>query len=314
MKNNRILFYILIALVCSAAGAQEYGLVLSGGGGKGAYEVGVWKALNEYGIAQRTTVISGTSVGGLNGALFACEKVPDIEALWINQVPQKLTQENGSEVLISQSGLDEIISTVPLFQLQEKKYPQVIVTTVRKRAKLVKRAINFLFFEHGEGNFAHRFVLNNEADVTEIEKELLATSAFPFVCPAVRLADGYEYTDGGEEGAGGDNLPVNPIVTSYPQVKYIVVVHLDQKQQLKKIDYDNKRLIEIWPSFDLGGMLKGTTNFSQDRISLLIEEGYKDAVKVLESEKYYPVSSYWFDTTVTIPANNNNSKNMIDGK
>lgn len=52
------------ALDCS----KEYGLVLEGGGAKGAYQIGVWKALMEYGI--KIKAIAGVSVGALNGALF----------------------------------------------------------------------------------------------------------------------------------------------------------------------------------------------------------------------------------------------------
>lgn len=47
---------------------QGVGLVLSGGGGKGAYEIGIWKALDEYGVTPNIVAISGTSVGGLNSA------------------------------------------------------------------------------------------------------------------------------------------------------------------------------------------------------------------------------------------------------
>ena len=47
---------------------KEYGLVLAGGGTKGAYEVGIWKALCEMKI--NITSIVGASIGALNGALF----------------------------------------------------------------------------------------------------------------------------------------------------------------------------------------------------------------------------------------------------
>ena len=47
---------------------EGYGLVLSGGGTKGAYEVGAWKALRELNI--NITAIVGTSIGEINGALF----------------------------------------------------------------------------------------------------------------------------------------------------------------------------------------------------------------------------------------------------
>ncbi|WP_295451236.1 patatin-like phospholipase family protein [uncultured Thiodictyon sp.] len=47
----------------------EVGLVLSGGGAKGAYHVGVLKALLEMGV--RINAIAGASIGALNGAVLA---------------------------------------------------------------------------------------------------------------------------------------------------------------------------------------------------------------------------------------------------
>ena len=46
---------------------KTYGLALEGGGAKGAYQIGAWKALREAGI--RFSAVSGTSVGALNGAM-----------------------------------------------------------------------------------------------------------------------------------------------------------------------------------------------------------------------------------------------------
>lgn len=44
-----------------------YGLVLAGGGGKGAYQLGAWKALKEMDV--RFDAIAGASIGSINGAL-----------------------------------------------------------------------------------------------------------------------------------------------------------------------------------------------------------------------------------------------------
>ena len=43
-------------------------LVLGGGGAHGAYQIGVWQALKEHNI--QFEIITGTSVGALNGALI----------------------------------------------------------------------------------------------------------------------------------------------------------------------------------------------------------------------------------------------------
>jgi NTE family protein len=48
---------------------EKYGLVLAGGGGKGAYQIGAWQALRELGISFNAIV--GTSIGSINGALIA---------------------------------------------------------------------------------------------------------------------------------------------------------------------------------------------------------------------------------------------------
>ena len=58
----------------------EYGLVLEGGGAKGAYQIGAWKALKEAGIHIKG--IAGTSVGALNGALIAMDDFEKAEKIW----------------------------------------------------------------------------------------------------------------------------------------------------------------------------------------------------------------------------------------
>lgn len=59
-----------------------YGLVLEGGGAKGAYHIGAYKAIMEEGIEIRG--IAGTSVGALNGALIAQEDFEKAYNLWYN--------------------------------------------------------------------------------------------------------------------------------------------------------------------------------------------------------------------------------------
>lgn len=48
---------------------KKIGLVLTGGGGRGAYHIGVWKALTETKLDRYVSAVSGTSVGGLNAVL-----------------------------------------------------------------------------------------------------------------------------------------------------------------------------------------------------------------------------------------------------
>jgi predicted acylesterase/phospholipase RssA len=60
---------------------KRIGLVLSGGGAKGAYQVGCWKALRKYGVTNFAAV-AGTSVGALNAVLIAANKCDLAESEW----------------------------------------------------------------------------------------------------------------------------------------------------------------------------------------------------------------------------------------
>ena len=48
---------------------KPYGLILAGGGAKGAYQMGAWKAMREIGI--KIEAIAGVSIGAINGAFIA---------------------------------------------------------------------------------------------------------------------------------------------------------------------------------------------------------------------------------------------------
>ena len=55
-------------------------LVLGGGGAHGAYQIGVWQALKEHDI--NFEIITGTSVGALNGALILQGDMKKAVNLW----------------------------------------------------------------------------------------------------------------------------------------------------------------------------------------------------------------------------------------
>ena len=95
-------------------GETVKGLVLAGGGARGSYQVGAYQALQE--IGWRPDVITGTSVGCLNGALFVTGKVAQAAELWksldihgVLEVPQgKSPEELGDFFLdvVRGGGLD----------------------------------------------------------------------------------------------------------------------------------------------------------------------------------------------------------------
>jgi NTE family protein len=57
-----------------------HGLVLEGGGAKGAYQVGAVKALVEMGY--EFSAIAGTSIGAINGAFIVSGQLDFIYSIW----------------------------------------------------------------------------------------------------------------------------------------------------------------------------------------------------------------------------------------
>ncbi|HEY8288127.1 MAG TPA: patatin-like phospholipase family protein [Acetobacteraceae bacterium] len=56
------------------------GVVLAGGGGKGAYQIGCWKAMQRHGL--KVDAVAGTSVGALNAAMIARGDPALAEDVW----------------------------------------------------------------------------------------------------------------------------------------------------------------------------------------------------------------------------------------
>ena len=59
---------------------KEYGLVFDGGGARGAYQIGAWRALSEAGV--KISAVAGTSVGALNGALVCMGDLEKAGHIW----------------------------------------------------------------------------------------------------------------------------------------------------------------------------------------------------------------------------------------
>ena len=93
-----------------------YGLVLAGGGAKGAYEMGAWKAMREMGI--QFSAVVGVSIGALNGAMIAQDSFEEALYLWNN-----ITIEQGINFS------SELKSPENLFSVQNM--PQIILELIR---------------------------------------------------------------------------------------------------------------------------------------------------------------------------------------
>lgn len=122
MKTRKF-FYRAVVMLLLAAGIVSctpepppFGMVLSGGGAKGAYEIGVWKAFCDTGLDKRIKVYSGTSVGAINATLFASIGNPDrCTELWREAVGKVFTCNTKAIGEAVQRTVDDIETAVKEF-------------------------------------------------------------------------------------------------------------------------------------------------------------------------------------------------------
>lgn len=285
------------------------GIVFAGGGGKGAYEIGVWKYLHELGLEQYVRVVSGTSVGALNAALFVGSSYETAENLWLNVEPQKILtpKKISTKEIISWLGLEmknpilnkigkmtSVVASETIFGVE--KLAQLTLMKMRteylfSRDGLIAMISNGLNFGQLQNSdipcFAtclhcpdlkvERFKLN-DFDEEYITKVLLASSAIPVVFSNEELA-GKKYCDGGVPVVG-DNVPIKPVYDT--GVENIIVVHLSQETLVDKSRYGNSRIIEIVPSDNLGDAVTGTLDFTPEGAERRIQMGYADAKNIMQ--------------------------------
>ena len=82
---------------------MKIGMVFNGGGGKGAYQIGVMKAILSLGLDRHIQAISGTSVGALNAALFINGDFQLAERTWLTISPDKILSVKSSSIVNSLS-------------------------------------------------------------------------------------------------------------------------------------------------------------------------------------------------------------------
>lgn len=265
---------------------RSIGLVFSGGGGKGAYEIGVWKALDHFGITPNIGGVSGASVGALNAALFAQGDLANAEAVWRSISPEAVMTLNGPI-----SGLQRFLD---LFDKDLDKWPQEYLSN---RGILSKDGLSRLIQEYIQAELMRTFCgpvyvaaynltrkqleyfdLLETRSLDELEYQLLASASLPMIFGETYLNDDI-YLDGGIPVVG-DNTPVFPLYQH--GFRRLIVVHLSRETPVDRMRFPGCDIIEITPIDDPGDLFSGTMNFNQQKAQLLIERGFRDAYQVLE--------------------------------
>lgn len=264
---------------------MKIGLVLAGGGGRGAYEIGVWKALRELEIDKYIQVVAGTSIGALNAVLFLQGDLDKAEEVWYGISKNDVLPTDNFDLM--KKGVLLVLGSKNINFI--KKYmPKSLEQGNLSRKGLVDIMDNYIDFskiiKSGVCCYAtcsevpslkpKYFKLNNYSEAG-IRRILLATSAIPIIYESEEI-NCRKYLD----GSMGDNVPVQPVYGEGCDV--IIVVQLEKQVVVQREKFPNAKIIEIVPSEIDVGILSGTLDFTQEGIKKRIQQGYDDTKNLLE--------------------------------
>ena len=273
------------------------GLTFAGGGGKGAYQIGVWKYLREIGLEKKIEAVSGTSVGALNAALFAAGEYRSAERIWQNMAPEqvltlKTLEEKLSFRLPEPDGEIDLPDPGSSLKLEFKKDLLQWLNTWKSDGLISQEGLRDIIASSGavekivRGSMpcfvtctevepevrCNRFDLRNH-DSGEAEKLLLATAAIPYVFDPVEVM-GKSFYDGGISEVG-DNVPVAPLFRI--GMEKVIAVYLKTSPDMSANSRYREDTVEIIPSESIGNFFTGTLNFTKEHALELMEFGYLDA-------------------------------------
>ena len=254
---------------------SNLGLVFSGGGSRGAYQIGVWRALRELDIAQNVSAVCGTSVGAINGAAFVQDDYQLAADLWND---------------LNYPGIFSSLSDHETGKLKRGEYYKLIKGMIRNRGlnvdplkDLLKMTLDEDKIRQSELGFGlvvydlthkkSRYLTKSKIPSGELTDYIIASATFPIFQP--HKINDVKYLDGGMT----DNRPLSLIAES-SAVKHIICIDVTIGRYL----WPNKgRRIEtevtyLRPSKLLGSPLA----FRRDKIRKNVKLGYEDTMKKLE--------------------------------
>jgi NTE family protein len=262
-----------------------YGLVLEGGGAKGAYHIGALKALKELNI--EIEAVAGTSIGAMNGAMFVQDKLDIAYDYWYNISTSKVLDIEDkylSEFLnlsINQNNLSYFISKArEVFQNRglDNSFLRNILEENIDEASLRKSKIDFAIVTLSLSDLKPLELFLEDIPEGKVVDYIMASSYLPAF--KMQRIDGKILLDGGFY----ENLPIKTLQNK--GYKKLIAIRTYGLGDIEKKTDEDKELIFINPSQELGRML----NFDQQNARKNIKMGYYDTLryfKELAGDKYY---------------------------
>ena len=259
-------------------------VVLSGGGTRGAYELGAWRAFRELGIEYH--IVTGTSIGSINGAMMCIGNYERTEEMWLGlKMTDMLTEKTGSSVgkkiaSLFSFGVKKGTSDDRLIAGAVDNSPFAnFINTWIEEDKMRNSPIDYGLVTVRMKD-RKPFMLSKDQIPQGKMKDYVTASASVFPIFPLHEIDGDYYID----GCYHDNLPIDLAIRMGAQHVIVVDLHITpQHENYAERPYTTY----ITPSEDTGPVLA----FDPAKIRYNIEMGYRDAMRTFGKFKGF---TYYF--------------------
>lgn len=281
---------------------REYGIVLEGGGARGAYQIGAWRALREAGV--RISAVAGTSVGALNGAFICMDRLEQAEEIWKNISFSSIMDVDDLQMRRLFDGelpLKEAVTGI----LRQLGNGGVDVTPLKELlAKYVdEEALRSSPIPLYILTFNMDAFQELELDIRDIEpgmiKDYLLASAYIFPLFKNERINGRKYIDGGAI----NNVPLGTLIDrGYKDIIMIRIFGPGRKKRVKLPEDATVLMVE--PRVQLGKFV----DFDKRKSVRNMKIGYYDAMRMiygLKGKIYYIEENreecYYLNQLVNVP-------------
>jgi len=248
---------------------DKYAIALAGGGSKGIYQIGSWKALKELGI--EFEAVAGTSIGAINAAFMVQGDLERAISMWRNIRIEQCIRLPDDAVLASENLLSlphagmlikEVIGHGGVDQAPLNGLLEEYISPAEVYASNVDFGLCTFSVAQRSGVKLWKSAIPQESFFTY----LLASSALPGLKP-VKTAD-ETFLDGGI----ADNLPFDMLRRQ--GFRNIIAVDM-RNARYRSVDTDRIRIAHICNSQSLGSLMDLTPSI----MSRNFELGYLDTMK-----------------------------------
>lgn len=250
-------------------------IVLSGGGSKGAYQIGVWKALRKLKI--NYDIVTGTSIGSVNGIMMVQKDYHKASFLWKNIGFDDLFDvsfpNDGNLLEIYKKFAKEFLKnggmeTSKIYNFINNSYDE---------KRFYKSPIDYGIVTYNISKMEPTIITKSKNKDNLIKYVLASSTCFPAF--QITQIDDTHFVDGGYY----DNLPINLAIEL--GADEIIAIDLGAVGIKKKPNNENVDITYITPRNDLGSFLV----FDKKLSKKAIKYGYNDTMKVykkLDGNKY----------------------------